>query len=180
MESVLSGAECLKRVWSYFFRDGFRIKKVLLLYSREEYSDYEDVTYEYKTEGPKGVLRGMSKGVIDYVFDVSYTYNGQPYVLLSRDPDHVFPPQKPKPSFRLPIKDVLLLDENDVPVLNVTEDFKRYEGPYLDFHGESVRLKDMCDVGHKIRFSNVMGKVVDYIISTGIVSHQTIWSPSKI
>jgi hypothetical protein len=170
----------MRKIWGLIFvPQEYKIKKALLLYSRAHYSDHEDVTYEYRMDGPKGVLKDMSGEVTEYMFDVTYLYKGKTYVLLSRNPDHVFPPVKPRPSFRLAIKEAFLLDQEDVPFLNVTEDFKQYEGPHLDFHGETIALKDMCDSGRKLRLVNVLGAVVDYTIETDSISHQTIWSPGK-
>ena len=178
-EIIVSVVHYLKVILSYFFGEqNYRIKNARILYSREHYSDYEDITYEYRKDGTKTVMSELSKNVLAYMFEVTYRCNGKTYILLSSNPDHAFPPQKPKPSFRLPVKEAILLDEYDVPLLNVTEDFKMYEGPYTDFHGETIRLKAMVD-GHKIRLVSVLGNTVDYVVETDSISHQTIWSPGK-
>jgi hypothetical protein len=170
--------------WNYFFTiKNYTIQSAYLFYTRDEESDYEDITYEYKKEGVKGVMREKSSDVADFFFHVEYVYNSKNYVYLTRDQDHVFPPLKAKTSFRLPIKEAFVIDKDGAPVYNVTDVLKMYEGPHVDFHGETLFLRDLNlddeEEGYRLRLVNVLGKVVEYHILDDSINHQTIWSPSK-
>jgi len=186
----------LKDVWAYWFSINVpRIQKVSLVYTRD-YSkkvpefvnnllsahDYEDVTLEYRIGGAKNVLKDMSPDVTDYFFEILYKVHSKEYVYLTRNPDHVFPPPRPQLSFRLPVQEAFLIDSKGVAVFNITKQVKLYEGPNLDFHGETIRLRDL-DIDEPectgVRFVSVVGKVVEYSLADDSISHQTIWSPGK-
>jgi len=171
-------------LWKYFFTvKNYTIQSAYLLYTRDEEYDCEDITCEYKNEGAKGVLCEKSSDVTDFFFHVEYVYNSKNYVYLTRDPDHVFPPQKVRTSFRLPIKEAFVLDKDGAPVYNVTDILKMYEGPHVDFHGETLFLRDLNlddeEEGYQLRLVNILGKVVEYNLLDDSINHQTIWSPSK-
>lgn len=158
------------------------MKKVNLVYVRDGEQDTDDVTFEYRLGGPTEVLKDTSKDVTDFFFEIHYTYKGSKYVYVTSDPKHTFPPRKPGISFRVPIREAFLLDSNGVAMFNVTTEFKMYEGPNYDFHGETLRLRD-ADIHEPdcpfVRFVSAIGKVVEYEWSTDSITHQTIWSPSK-
>jgi hypothetical protein len=173
----------IKDLWSYFFdQNAPRIQEVNLFYVRDGDQDVEDVTLDYKMGGTKEVLRDLAGDVTDFFFEVHYKLNDAKYVYVTRDPNHTFPPKKPSMSFRVPIKDVFLLDEKGVAVYNVTKEAKMYEGPHIDFHGETIKLSDL-DIHDpecpSVRFVSVTGTVVEYDLEKDSISHQTIWSPSK-
>ncbi len=159
-----------------FFRGGdYYIQKVELLYTREGDACVSDVTVDYKHYGgAKGVLKDTSKDVTDVCFKIVYLYKLKPYVYLTRNPDHAFPPKKGAPAFRIPVKEAFTLDENDVAMHNVTRDIKMYEGPHTDFHGEDHLLYDM-DFS-KLRLVNIMGTVVE---TDDRISHQSLWLQGK-
>jgi hypothetical protein len=154
------------------------------VYSREDEIDESDMTVEYKMYGPEGVLKDTSPDVTDAFFEIEYTYNFKKYIMLTRRPDHVFPPVQAETSFRVPIQDAFLLDAEDVPIENVTTRLKMYEGPNLDFHGETIFTKDlklgeMGGYPEKIRLVNVLGTVVEYDIEDDSFTHRSIWLPNK-
>jgi len=170
-------------VYIYFFTiKNYTIEKAHFLYVKNGESDCEDITEEYRKEkGPESIMKEKSKDVTDFFFHVEYVYNSKVYVYLTRDPNHVFPPPKVKTSFRLPIKEAFIIDEESVPLYNVTAILKRYEGPHADFHGETLFLRDLNldeEKGESLRLVNVLGQVVEYLFEDSI-NHQTIWSPSK-
>ena len=160
------------------------IHKVTLVYTRDGEVDESDMTVEYKMYGPKAVLKDTSPDVTDTLFEIEYTYNFKKYVMLTRRPDHVFPPIQGETSFRVPIQEAYLLDTGGAPIENVTKDLKMYEGPNLDFHGETILAKDLKlgEMGgepEKIRLVNVLGISVEYDIEEDSFTHRTIWLPNK-
>jgi len=166
-----------------YFREFFKgreyyIRKVSLQYDRDGEKDVTDVTVEYKYYGgAKAVLKGTSKDVSDLCFAISYLYKLKPYMYLTRNPDHVFPPLKRSASFKVPVKEAFTLDENDAPIHNVTDTVKLYEGPNVDFHGEDILLCDMnIGVFSKLRLVNILGAVVEI---EDRINHQTLWSQDK-
>jgi len=173
----------IKGVWMYIFDQKVpRLQQVNLVYLKDGHQDVEDVTLEYRIGGAQGVLKDTSNAVTDFFFDVHYKYKSNKYVYLTRDPHHKFPPPNPPMSFRVPIKEAFLLDSNGVAMFNITKEAKMYEGPKYDFHGETVRLRDLaisepdCTT---VRFVSTIGTVVEYELESDSISHQTIWSPSK-
>lgn len=173
----------IKDIWDYIFdRNSPRIQKANLVYVRDGVQDTEDVTVEYRNGGAQNVLKDASKDVTDFFFEVHYKFKDAKYVYVTRDATHSFPPLKPSMSFRVPIKDAFLLDANGVAMFCITKDAKMYEGPNHDFHGETIRLRDL-DIHEpectSVRFVSAIGTVSEYSLETDSISHQTIWSPSK-
>jgi len=181
---VILIVQFFQKLWALFFKPkDFYVQKAYIEYTRNGELDTEDITKEYRKNGPKDVMTEKSSEITEFLFRVKYLYNSTSYMYVTRNPDHVFPPPKPKLSFRLPIKEVFLLDSDDVPMYNITDDMRMYEGPYFDFHGETVSFCDMQideegDDCKKVRLVNIMGTKVEYLI-TDSISHQTLWSPNK-
>jgi hypothetical protein len=171
-----------QKLWVLFFKpNDFYVQKAYLEYIRNGEVDTEDITKEYRESGSKSIMSEKSTEITEFLFRVKYLYNSTSYMYVTRNPDHVFPPPKPKLSFRLPIKEVFLLDSDDVPMYNITDDIRMYEGPYSDFHGETVSFRDMQideEGCKKVRLVNIMGTTVEYSM-TDSISHQTLWSPDK-
>lgn len=139
----------------------------------------DDITYEYRKDGPKKIINEMSSDIVDFLFRVKYIFRNKEYLYLTRNPKHVFPPVKKGMSFSLPIKEALLLDENDVAQYDVTEHVKMYAGPNGNFHEETIRLRDIYLEYPKLRLTNIMDTKVEYDIKTGEINHQSLWLPSK-
>ena len=183
LDMFITVVSYVRDIWSYLFdQKAPRIQEVNLVYVREDEQDVVDVTIDYKMGGTQEVLRDISKDVTDFFFEVHYKLNDAKYVYVTRDTNHTFPPKKPPMSFRVPIKDAFLLDENGVAMYNVTKEAKMYEGPHYDFHCETIRLRDL-DIHEpeckSVRFVSITDAVVEYDLETDSISHQTIWSPSK-
>ena len=160
-----------------FFMDIFRykdyyIKRADVIYIQDGIKCIDDITYEYR-KGEK-IIKSP-----DFLFRVKYFYNNKEYLYLTRNPNHVFPPVKKGMSFSLPVKEAMLLDANNVPIYNVTKHVKMYEGPFGDFHGETILLRDIEIEFPKIRLTNIMDTTVEYDITTGEINHQSLWLPSK-
>jgi hypothetical protein len=114
------------------------------MYLKDGEFDYEDITYEYKKDGgPKNITKEKSVSVTDFSFHVEYMYNSKTYTYLTRDPEHVFPPPRVKTSFRIPIQEAFVFDKKGVPIYNATDILKMYEGPHIDFHGETLFLREL-------------------------------------
>jgi len=173
----------MKSAWDYVFGTNVpRIRQVEIVYVRDGEQETDDVTLEYILGGASEVLKDTSKDVTDVFFDIRYTYKSNMYAYLTRDPRHQFPPPKPTMSFRVPVKEAFLLDAKGVPMHCVTKEIKMYEGPYHDFHGETLRLNELeisepdCPV---IRLVSVTGVTTEFSVHDDSISHQTIWLPSK-
>jgi hypothetical protein len=167
---VVSVVQFLKRFFKF---SEYYVQKVELLYTRDGDRRDSDVTVEYKHYGgAKGVLKDTSAEVTDVCFRISYLYKLKPYVYLTRNPDHVFPPKRAM-GFKVPVKEAFTLDKDGAPFQNVTYTVKLHEGPNVDFHGEDNLL---CDMGlgdfSKLRLVNVMGTVVEV---EDRISLQSLW-----
>jgi len=174
-----------KNVWISFFKPkNYYIQTAHIVYTKEgAEQDTEDVTQEYRRGGPKQIMNEKSTDVVDFYFRVKYLYNSKQYFYITRSATHVFPPLAPKMTFRLPIKEAFMLDIDNVPMYNITDDIKMYEGPHYDFNNETVLLSDMLGSEKNcptIRLVNIMGTVVEYNLDTDSINHHTLWSPNKI
>ena len=97
------------------YRD-YHIKKAEIVYVRNEIKLADDITDEYKQFGCKKTVDELSKEVTDFLFRIKYFFNNREYIYLTRNPNHVFPPVKKAITFSLPVKEAILLDEDDKPV----------------------------------------------------------------
>lgn len=71
--------------------------------------------------------------VRDLTVDIEYYVNNKKYHYMTEDPNYKWPPEITKGmSFRLPVKSVHTLDEDDKPNEDVTEIYKEYSGPKGD------------------------------------------------
>ena len=174
-----------KNIWtSYFKPKNYYIQTAHIVYTRKGADqDVEDVTQEYRKGGPNQIMNEKSTEVVDFFFRVKYLYNSKQYFYITRSATHVFPPLVPKMAFRLPIKEAFLLDSDNVPMYNITDEIKMYEGPHYDFHGETVSLRDMIggdeDNCPTVQLVSIMGTVVEYKLETDSINHHTLWSPNK-
>lgn len=75
---------------------------------------------------------------------VKYWYNGRVYKMITTDVNEQFPPDMGGSMvFSIPLVGAWLCDEDDKPVLCVTEKIRRYAGPKNDYHGCNVPLRDV-------------------------------------
>jgi hypothetical protein len=170
----------IKQIINYFRYRDYYIKKAEILYIRNDISTSEDITDEYRSIGHKKLLDEKSSEVTEFVFRIKYLFNHKMYIYLTRNPNHVFPPIKNGITFSIPIKEATVLDDDDVPSYDVTDHVKMYAGPNGDFHGETIRLRDIYVKYPKLRLTNVLGTTVEYDTTKDEISHQTLWSPDKI
>jgi len=180
LDFFIACVKYIKQVINYFRYRDYYIKKAEILYTRNDISTSEDITDEYRSIGHKKLLDEKSSEVTEFVFLIKYLFNHISYVYLTRNPNHVFPPVKNGLTFSIPIKEAILLDEDDVPSCDVTDHVKMYAGPNGDFHGETIRLRDIYVKYPKLRLTNVLGATVEYDTTKDEISHQTLWSPDKI
>lgn len=68
----------------------------------------------------------------DLTVDIEYYFNNKKYRYMTEDLDYKWPPNTKEMSFRLPVKSVYTLDEDDKPYEDVTEIYKEYSGPKGD------------------------------------------------
>ena len=71
----------------------------------------------------------------DVTIDIEYYVNNKKYRYMTEDPKYKWPPENTNAKgvrFRLPIKSVYTLDEDDKPVEDVTGLYKEYSGPKGD------------------------------------------------
>ena len=102
------------------------------------YSDYyvakRTVTW-YGYHNVKSKVFKPPKGTRDLTIDIEYYFNNKKYRYMTEDPDYKWPPEQPQATgmnFRLPVKTVYTLDEDDKPIEDVTDIYKEYSGPKGD------------------------------------------------
>ena len=176
----------IEYIVSYFSVQDYYVHSARIEYTdtESELRDEDDVTYEYRHQnGARTVMLNKSERAKDVLFRVTYFHKARKYILLSRNPEHVFPRPSPPVSFRVPIKEAFLIDAAGAPVENVTNEIKMYEGPDVDFHGETIALRDLKlgdEESKQIRLVSILEFVVEYDLESDSITHQTIWLPSKI
>ena len=75
------------------------------------------------------------RGAEDLTIEIEYYFNNKKYRYMTEDPNYKWPPEQSRAagmSFRLPVKTVYTLDEDDKPIEDVTEIYKEYSGPKGD------------------------------------------------
>lgn len=93
-------------------------------------------------------------GARDVSIDIEYYFNNKKYKYMTDDPDYKWPPEQSKMAFRLPIKSVFTLDEDDKPVEDVTDTYKEYSGP----KGEPFPMHKVFTFDKKLKVTDIMGK----------------------
>lgn len=130
------------------------------------YSDYHvakrTVTwYGYHTIKSKSFK--APKDARDLTVDIEYYFNNKKYRYMTEDPEYQWPPDQTKAcgmGFRLPIKSVYTLDEDDKPLEDVTEIYKEYSGP----------KGDTSFPAHKVFPFDKKLKVTDILNNSNVVS----------
>ena len=90
-------------------------------------------------------------GVTECQIRIKYYYNNKLYMYVSDDVDYEWPPKKPSlMKFSMPIKNAVLLNDEGVPVKNITGDaksftnhFGKFQNPYM-YHSK-IRITDVLD-----------------------------------
>ena len=171
---------------NYFYND--KITKIHLEYdvdSEQVCSLYGDFWNRERRWWNSGMVSAhytrVSRGEVTYIpdcvqnayFHVKYMMAGRSYRFLTSNTDIKYPGNestRDKMRFSLPIKQAMLLDDNNVVVRDVTKRMKQYHGPRGDYHGMDVPVKYMFfeDTYTKLRIVNVLGSVqtVDKVSST--------------
>ena len=94
----------------------------------------------------------------DLTVDIEYYFNNKKYKYMTEDPEYKWPPEQPKSegmSFRLPIKSVFTLDEDDKPIEDVTDTYKEYSGPKGDMPFPAHKV---FPFDKKLKVTDIMGK----------------------
>jgi hypothetical protein len=93
------------------------------------------------------------------VLKITYIFNRKEYTYTTTDVKYEWPPKKVKNmTFTVPFKNVVLLDENDVPIKNITKEVTKCAGSRFDFHG-SGSILDVIDKPYsKVRVTNIMNQ----------------------
>ena len=104
----------------------------------------------------------------DCFYKYKFNWSGKTYKMLTTDQQD-WPPKwvndRPMGLVRLPVKFVCLMDDDDKPLYNVTDKWKRYAGPYNDFFKcQNVKLEDIFleDEYSKICIVNILNSKVIY------------------
>ena len=183
---VVTVVQFFKNIWVYYFKvKDYYIQQANFIYIRDGEEQIENITREYRKYGPIKIIEEKSKEVTDFLFQIEYLYNSKSYVYLTRNPTHVFPPLKREMKFSLPVNEAFILDSDNVPMYNITQYIKMYEGPHFDFHGETILLKDAYMLyadnieSPRLRLTNILGTTVEYDMQNDSISHQSLWLPNK-
>ena len=146
-------------------------KKEMKDWTKKSTNYYTDVETDFKIPNPPECVTRM-------IIRVKFWYDNKSYKYLTYNNDHVWPPKKQNGMiFNLPLSSALLLDAGDKPVKDLLCKISRYAGPFSDFYGEKIHLKDMFwyddstfEKFPKIKIKNIIGmnKTVD--VKTGYIS----------
>ena len=182
---IIDVIQFFRSLWVYYFKTkNYYIKQANFIYFKNGEEYVEDITYEYRKDGPVNIMKEKSSKVVDFLFQIEYLYNSKSYIYATRNPNHVFPPIKGEMKFSLPVNEAFILDSDNVPIYNITKYIKMYEGPHLDFHNETIFIRDMWLTTHYIYSSklilvNILGTTVEYDMENDTINHQTLWLPNK-
>ncbi len=115
-----------------------------------------DVTNNYLAIGK------TPSGITDILYRIKYKYNKKSYTCLSDDPTTDVSKIKPlSMSFKLPIKEVKLLDEDNNIIRDVTKKYIKLLGPNGNFHNYlTPKIYDsfMYDDYKYIQVTNIIGQ----------------------
>ena len=108
-------------------------------WGEEEESQYEDVTNFWRKIGtPPSEVKNP-------VLTLEYEHDGKDYECVTKNMNIEWPPIESKEAqFTLPITQVMMLND-DVPVRDVTDEFKKKMGPRKNFHGEDVPVEELFE-----------------------------------
>ena len=90
-------------------------------------------------------------GITDCHMRIRYFYNNKVFVFVSDDLEYEWPPKKPSlMKFSMPIKNAVLLNDDDVPVKNITTEVKNFTNHFGKFHNpyeyhSKIRLTDVLN-----------------------------------
>ena len=122
---------------SYILEDVFWLK---------ESEDWEDGildNYYVHATGKNFRHTVIPQNVKNLILRVRYYFNGKVYTSISNDIN--FKPGENEDNamhFSIPLSSAWIVDHDDKPMRNITENVKRYSGPRNDFHGQKVSLED--------------------------------------
>ncbi len=94
----------------------------------------------------------------DLTVDIEYYFNNKKYKYMTEDPNYKWPPEQSRATgmnFRLPIKSVFTLDEDDKPIEDVTDTYKEYSGPKGD---TPFPMQKVFPFDKKLKVTDIMGK----------------------
>lgn len=94
------------------------------------------------------------RGAKDLTIDIEYYFNNKRYRYITDDPNYTWPPEQSQVTFRLPVRSVFTLDEDDKPVQDVTDVYKEYSGP----RGEPFPMHKVFPFDKKLKVTDIMGK----------------------
>lgn len=99
---------------------------------------YEDVTKYWK------IIGEPPTEVKNTILTLEYEHDGNEYEHVTKNLNIKWPPiESQGAQFRLPITQVMLMDDNN-PVRDVTDELKKKMGPRKDFHGDGdVLVEDL-------------------------------------
>ena len=148
----------------YMFILSFLRDKDFTIYKRElEYKVDGDVDFEdtmspfwtkecyYMSDGwnwadVSGITIGKVPDCVeDIILRVKYAFDGKMFTFVTKNINYEWPPKNDTQArFRLPIKKVEMVDVDDKPIRDVTKKYKKVEGPYGDFWGQTdVTVEDL-------------------------------------
>lgn len=145
----------------------------------DQWYDYQkeywaDVTREYKSGELRDITEHRPKNLTDIFFRIKYNYRESTYKYVSTELPDIWPIRTKLFVFNMPIKEAVLID-NDGGLLNVTRKIKKCAGPKHDFHGESVRVKDIftLDISEysTLRVTNLANQTRVFDVHTDTLTH---------
>ena len=108
---------------------------IRLLFSYSDYHIAKRTVTWYGYHSVKSKYFKPPRESRDLTVDIEYYFNNKKYRYMTEDPNYKWPPERSSASemnFRLPVKAVFTLDEDDKPIEDVTDTYKEYSGPKGD------------------------------------------------
>ena len=146
---------------SIIYSPNYSINRVGLEYTAPSkpaagYSDFWKREEKYWTEEPTEYYADVTKCMNDITpvpseikdgyLHVEYNHDGKEYEYVTSNLEAKWPPKEVEGArFSMPIKTVMLLDEDESPVRCATNEIFRFMGPRKDFHGESVPVEKLLE-----------------------------------
>ena len=139
-------------------------EKKYLMYDGTPDEHWVDVTNNYLTIGK------APPGVTDILYRIKYRYNKKSYTCLTDDPaTDVSKIKAPDMAFKLPLKEVKLLDEDNQVIRDVTKKYMKLLGPNSNFHNYlTPKVYDLFMYNNYkyIQITNIIGQSKTFDINS--------------
>lgn len=113
---------------------------------KDESKDWDGILDEYYVDATNKKFRNTSipQNIIYTILRTKYIFAGKIYNAISYDLNFkVGKEEKNKMHFTIPLSNVSIVDHDDKPVRDITEQTRRYSGPRNDFHNQKISIEHL-------------------------------------